>query len=191
MKKRTKGEGMLTHCSHPENIQAHFHIFADRLEGLSLASDALNQRSNSGAFRDYIRLFESAFRCPMTSLDNTLKKYLNQDMGYTRQEILSWNKLRHSLSHADKKRSETVLFSSDAFIYTPRIKQAALDVLLNKKIWGSKSILRNEIWRPSVFTTSGDKKNPTIAQAGAKLRVSSIDYFGAFEQSWDIKLKAT
>ena len=128
--------------------------FADRNEGVLLMSEGLNQTSFSGQFRDFIRLFENAFGMSTKQFKKKLLQCLNVELGYTSREIDHWVSLRDPLSHADKINSSAILYEADVAPVIWRVRQAAYDILLNKKVWGDRNSERRLIWSPDCFSTN-------------------------------------
>ena len=87
-------------------------------------------------------------------------------MGYTKSEIDKWVTLRDPLSHADKKSSATILLEADVTPIIWRVRQAAYDVLLNKKIWCDRNSERRNIWDAGCY--SSDEQNNYVIRDGAK-----------------------
>lgn len=140
--------------------------FSDREEGVLLMSEALNQSSYSGQFRDFIRLFENALARSTKQMSKKLSQCLNPEMGYTKNEIDRWVNLRDPLSHADQKESSVILYEADVAPVIWRVRQAAYDILLNKKIWNDQSSERRNIWSAGCYSTN-DLDEFTI-RVGAK-----------------------
>lgn len=138
-----------------------FSDLADRLDGLNLLSEAINHTYPENGFRDYIRLFENAFRRPATSIRKKLQQFLNPKMGYTGKEIESWLNLRHPMSHADNIKSNSIALSRDVLNKIHRIEQAAYDTLLNKKVWGTFSKERRSNWIPSCCSSGPNNLTAT------------------------------
>jgi len=132
----------------------------DRLIGVEFLAEALSQRSASGQFREYVRLFESAFG---TGKMRRLKKPLAEFLGgnnqrFTLPEVTDWlDDKRHGGTHARGSRGG-VMLESDFAPVIGRIEQAAFDVLLNKLEWGTTSVARRNVWRPQAgaLGTEGD-----------------------------------
>lgn len=128
--------------------------FKDRQEGVLLMSEAFNQTSYSGQFRDFMRLFENAFKLSTDQFSKKLSSFLNPKFGYTRQEVINWYKLRHPLSHADQKQSAAILYEADVVPVIDRVAQAAYDVFLNKALWNDSSTDRRNTWTPDRYSTN-------------------------------------
>jgi hypothetical protein len=73
--------------------------------------------------------------------------------GYTREEIQEWIAKRDPLTHADSRTAKTILFDTDVRGIIHRVEQASLDVLFNKKDWGTWSSSRRESWTPEGWTS--------------------------------------
>lgn len=115
--------------------------FHDREEGVLLMAEAFNQTSCSGQFRDFMSLFENAFKMSTDQFSKKLSGFLNPKFGYSRQEIINWYKIRHPLSHADQKQSAVILYEADVVSVIDRVAQAAYDVLLNKVSWNDSALI--------------------------------------------------
>jgi hypothetical protein len=127
---------------------------SDRLAGIALLAEAYSG-GESGQYRDFVRFFELAFRLPFTQLRKRLLRFLEPTpFGYTKPEIESWIELRHPLSHADMKKTQTIAVTHDVRRHIRRMEQVALDVLFNKASWHDPSTERRNIWMPDAYTAS-------------------------------------
>ncbi|RKQ92987.1 hypothetical protein C8N24_2844 [Solirubrobacter pauli] len=120
----------------------------DRADGLSLMVEALGQRSAMGRFREFVRLFERAFRCPPKRLADPVAAFLHSRFGYDRSELVGWfETMRDPATHADARNE--FLLEADVRPVTDRMEQAAYDVLVNKASWRSPDAERRERWCPT------------------------------------------
>jgi hypothetical protein len=134
----------------PEDVK-HLH---GRLDGVALLAEGL-AGTGTGPFRDFIRLFERAFALGGRAMVEPLANFLSASgQGYSRPEIAKWLDMRAGVTHADKRNE--ILFRGDVAWLTPRLRQAAFDVLLNKNAWRSPDLERRSTWSPAVGTSSPD-----------------------------------
>ncbi len=157
----------------------------DRQRGIALFAEALNHDSASGAYRDLVRLFENAFGMPHSQLGKKLSQFLNPKMAYSRDEIETWLAQRNGASHGEEGRTEEIIMNSDVYWFIPRMEQAALDVLFNKKNWGTNSRDRHEIWDPSSFLKEPGSHEVTLTE-GTRLTIALTDAYGVFPVSIDM-----
>ena len=152
-----------------------------RWDGAALLAEAYSHTTMSGRFREFVRLFELAFRCAFTQVDRKLAQTLLPAMGYTRQEIQKWQALRHPFTHADGRVSNELAFDPDARNIVQRMEQAAMDILFNKAEWGEWSSSRRDTWQPHAISTS--ETGGLVVRQGSKnvsLEQLMIDEFGRF-----------
>lgn len=152
----------------------------DRIEGVFLWRNAQNQDSESGKYRDYIRIFENAFELSSKQLSARLVKFIDARMNYTRREVDDWISYRDPISHADKKKSDSIAFDSDVGPFVNRMEQAAYDVIMNKNEWGSKCIARRSLWSPSMYSTGNGKTILDRSHEGKKVTSRQKDRFNAY-----------
>jgi hypothetical protein len=149
--------------------------------GGTLLAEAYAHTTLAGRFRDFVRLFELAFSRAFTQMDAKLAQTLAPGMGYTREEIRTWQALRHPFTHADGKLSSTLAFESDARKVIYRMEQAALDILFNKADWGKWSSSRRDCWRPDAMTVNSSGQL-VVRQGSSNVRIEWLlmDEFGTF-----------
>ena len=152
---------------------------SDRIDGVSLVAEANSSGSDAGRFRDYLRLFEAAFGLPATQIEKKLAQLLPPALGYTRTEIKSWIEFRNPISHADLRASPAIALSADVRRLLPRIEQAALYVLFNKKTWRDRSAETRALWIPPAVTT-GATSGMIRQGSEPTLRLEIYDEFGVF-----------
>lgn len=118
----------------------------DREEGVTFLATANSQSDSLGKFHEYIRLFENAFSASSVELAKLLFNFLSQyrDFDYTQDEIEKWMvETRDGATHADKRKK--FVLSGDLNKDIDRIKQAAYDVLFNKKEWNNQDTTRRNL----------------------------------------------
>jgi hypothetical protein len=69
-------------------------LLADRADGAALLAEALAAGHPSNAFREYVRLFERAFRAPPARLSSLLVATLDDRLDYSDEEVSEWMELR-------------------------------------------------------------------------------------------------
>jgi len=137
----------------------------NRLDGVSLLAEALSHSHPTGRFHEFLRLFERAFTRSSSRLVQPLTEFLIQaDQGFSKKEIENWVvKLRHPATHAD--RYEEFILESGIRPVVQRMKQAAYEILFNKKEWRNSTSERRKMWYPvsgtltdkmDVFLTKGE-----------------------------------
>jgi len=158
----------------------------DRVDGISLLAEAINNKHMTGRFREFIRFFERAFTKSSTKLIEPLYMFLSQNgLGYEKDEIEDWLiKIRHPATHADEK--EFFVTEPDVLPVIGRVEQAAYDVLMNKKEWRSKSFLRRNLWRAPCGSKNrqGDYQYLTRGYAYSN-KLLILDEFGVFPSALD------
>lgn len=160
----------------------------DRLNGAALIAEAYSHTTMSGRFREFVRLFELAFSRDFTQMEKKLVQPLHPALGYTQDEIRTWQALRHPFTHADGKLTKVLAFESDARGVIQRMEQAALDVLFNKSEWGVWSSKRRGGWMPTAVTV--DAAGKAVVRQNS-INVSSewilLDEFRAFPRSLEMR----
>lgn len=151
-----------------------------RWDGAALLAEAYSHAQLSGRYREFVRLFEAAFRGAFTEMDKKLVQTLMPGMGYTRAEVRGWQALRDAFSHADGKKTAEVALESDARPVFQRMEQAALDILMNKAEWGQWSSARRNIWRPDAITVDATGKGVVLQGSAPTLEWLLLDEFGVF-----------
>jgi len=168
------------------NLDEFVNHLGDRIDGISLLAEAINNRHMTGRFREFIRLFERAFTKSSTKLIEPLYKFLSQSgLGYEKEEIEDWLiKIRHPATHADEK--EFFVTEPDVFPVIGRVEQAAYDVLMNKRDWRSTSFSRRNIWRAPCGSKNrqGDYQYLTRGYAYSN-KLLILDEFGVFPSALD------
>lgn len=154
----------------------------DRLDGISLLAEALSQNTALGKFRDFIRLFERAFRTSAGKLEPLLIEFLDPKYGYTKREINHWLELRDRATHADVKPGHKLAYEKDVYQLIGRMQQAAYDTLINKEHWQANDTNRLERWAPNFGTTSTKGGLFITKGRAAALTMSILDGFGAYPQ---------
>lgn len=118
-------------------------ILAKRPIGVRLFFDGKNSKSSAKSVTEYFRVIEAGFSLRGSRLSKPLLEFLS-----TGEFLVSQNKwaetkaLRDQLSHA--YQTEQTLFETDATPHVSLFQNIAADVLVNKKIWGSKDTQRHE-----------------------------------------------
>jgi hypothetical protein len=155
---------------------------SDRSEGVTFIANAQSEGVVTGAFREYVRLFEAAFDTDkMAVLRRNLYSFLAgaQQLGYTEDEVHRWlDDFRHAVVHTRGKSGHVT--ELDLMPYIQRVEQAAYDVLFNKKDWRTQSYDRREVWTPDFGTT--DQNNSVFITQGraATLQFSIVDSLAGF-----------
>ena len=158
-------------------------MMAGREEGVQILAEAISQTSTTGKFREYIRVFERAFRLSGKQLAEPLEEFLYKRFNYSRQEIDHWLSVRDDLIHADERTSKKLAFEKDTLIIEGRVKQAAYDVLFNKKNWREKDTLRREEYLPYAGTTSTSGDVYVVRGTGLNIKTQVFDNFGSYPMS--------
>jgi hypothetical protein len=152
----------------------------DRLDGVNLLAEALAQNTALGKFRDFIRLYERAFRTPAGKLSNLMLSFLNPRFGYTTHEIDNWLDLRDRAIHADVKPERKLAYEKDVALLVSRMQQAAYDILANKKTWQHNDTERTERWIADAGTTSKLGDLYVTKGRGASIPMKILDGFGSY-----------
>ncbi len=165
--------------TYPRFIMDNEQLFSDRKEGILLLAEAIGHSSCTGTFRDLIRLFESAFSLPTKQVVKKLYQFLDPNLGYSKNEIMSWIRLRDPLSHADGRITKnTVVYESTVAPFIYRMRQAAYDVVMNKAVWANSSRTRRNIYIPGAFSQEPNKLS--VRQGAEGVRVTSYDRFNIY-----------
>lgn len=138
----------------------------DRLDGVSLMAEALASEHRSGRFREFIRVFERAFKLDPPKLAAPVAAVLDPRLKYTLAEVETWISKRDAVTHADQR--STFATEKDFFTSTHRMEQASYDVSLNKETWRNPSSARRSIWTPQVAASRTPRRcnaYPARAQA--------------------------
>jgi hypothetical protein len=122
-------------------------LFLDRLDGLSLLSEALSHQHATGRFHDLIRFFERSFNKTGNGLHNPMYQFLSgANLKFSKKEVGKWtNELRNPTTHAKDK---LFLMELDVLPFVERMELAAYDILLNKLKWNNHSSERKNSWQP-------------------------------------------
>jgi hypothetical protein len=129
------------------DVECVLQALTDRLDGVALLAEAIANDLPSSQFREFIKLFERGFGEGGHKLIRPLSAYLQSNtLRYVEEEVKNWLKIRDGLTHADKRKR--FLLGSDVAWIVNRIKQAAYDVLLNKKNWNEGDYEPRTLWRP-------------------------------------------
>ena len=168
------------------NLDEFANHLGDRIDGISLLAEAINNKHMTGRFREFIRLFERAFTKSSTKLIEPLYQFLSQNgLGYEKEEIKDWLiTIRHPATHADEK--EFFVTKPDVLPVIERVEQAAYDVLMNKSDWRSSSTSRRNIWRAPCGSKNrkGDHRYLTRGHAYSD-SLLILDEFGVFPSALD------
>lgn len=157
------------------------HSLADRLDGLELCAEAQSQHQASGKFREFVRLFERAFRVrSKRQLVEPLWVFLQgSGQGFTEAEVQDWlEKKRHPVTHAFQHGR--FLLESDIAPIIQRVEQAAYDVLFNKAQWGTKSTARRQLWSPEAGTLDSDTSLFLTQGKGTTIQFQVFDRLAGF-----------
>jgi hypothetical protein len=127
-----------------------------RKDGLALLAEALASSHATGAFHEYVRLFERAFRRPASRITDLVLATLDPALEYDRSEVAVWfDKVRDPATHADER--PTVVMAADVAPLLPRISQAAYDILFNKRDWRSDTTVRRNFCNPRAGIKKGNE----------------------------------
>lgn len=162
-------------------------LLEDRQTGLALAQAALANSSAIGRLHELFRVIENGFKLANTGLIQPLFKFLqtypNPALDYRLDEVEAWVKtVRNPATHADRRFSEQVLFDKDVAPFLPRLEQAALDTLFNKRDWHRQNARRRNGVRFATLNGPPETGAILAAARGGELRIDqSLDHFGAFQ----------
>lgn len=167
------GDVGLLEGSHVKDLQ-------DRFDGVQLLAEALNQRTHLGEYLQLIRVFERAFRLGPGALASPLADFLWRGRSaWTSDDVQRWMRPRGGAVHADRRAE--VYLSRDVRSVVSNMRDAAYDVVMNKRTWRSSDSERRDLWRPrsgssprGVFVTQGD--------LNVQLHAELVDCLGAFGQ---------
>jgi hypothetical protein len=153
----------------------------DRVDGAALLVEALANTNALGRYRELLRVFELAFGRDTYGLGRKLVQFLDPELGFSRAEIDGWLKWRDAAAHADLAKSPTIAFERDVAPFVERMQQAAIDVLMNKKVWSDFSRSRREVYRPTSAKVSarGDLRMTEGTSVDIDIRFP-LDCFGAW-----------
>jgi len=168
----------------PEVLEA----LNDRIDGVTLLAEALACQHATGRYREFIRFFERAFKLPINQLEKKLTQFLSgAGLGYGRDEVTKWIKLRDAATHADGKKTKHLVLESQVKFIVPRMEQAAYDVLFNKKNWKDSSQIRKNVWQPS-YATISDKDIRLIDGSNICFKSITFDEFKAYPKDLSFSL---
>jgi hypothetical protein len=138
----------------------------DRGDGVMLIAEALSCSHATGAFHEYMRLFERAFKKANRDLIDPLQEFLNKSKYNVKpKEAKNWiSDFRHPSIHADER--DYFHIESDIRPIIGRVKQAAFDVLLNKENWRSDDTERRSFWDPEGFINDSEGESLTVEYEG-------------------------
>lgn len=153
-------------------------IAKSRMDGVALMSEALSCDNSSAKFKEFIRVFELAFKRENRGLIKPLSKFLNNcNRNYSENEIEKWISFyRHKSIHANGSE-----FLLEAHINTiiHRVEQAAYEVLLTKTEWGNASTNRTSTWG-STDVQFKSKNNYVTRNYDIKVISVTMDERGAY-----------
>jgi hypothetical protein len=152
----------------------------DRLDGVVLLAEAFSHIQAAGKYREFVRLFETAFASSFDQLEKKLCQFLRPVFGYSRRELNDWVELRDPMTHADGKKSNVIALDADVRRVTQRMEQATLDVLFNKAEWHKMSKTRRELWKPIAYTTSKTGGGNILQGSALSLQYQMFDDFEVF-----------
>lgn len=152
----------------------------DRVVGVVLLAEAFSHTRAAGKYREFVRLFETAFASSFDQLEKKLYQFLLPVFGYSRQETHNWVELRDPMTHADGKKSDVIALDADVRRITQRMEQAALDVLFNKAEWHKMSKTRRELWKPIAYTTSKTGGGNILQGSTLSVKCQIFDDFEVF-----------
>ncbi|MGK7754387.1 hypothetical protein [Roseovarius sp. C03] len=127
-------------------IVANTEAALQRLRARPLAARLLAEaQASSNAASElvgYVRVFESAFAMKHNALKNRLHRFLKAGpLEIPKRLSDNWIQSRHKVAHA--RDADATKFSADVLASMPHCREAAFDVTVNKKSWGSESIERD------------------------------------------------
>jgi len=154
----------------------------DRLDGVASMAEANSSTTVIGEFHELMRVFERAFAVNGGGLVGPLTKFLEgaDRLGYTKSEVQTFvRETKNISSHLEAWKQRDFYLDASSRALTGRMRQAALDVLFNKRVWHNPAPARREVWRPSVGTSAPGA--PFVVEgeeAAASFEV--LDPYGAF-----------
>jgi hypothetical protein len=151
---------------------------SDRSDGTVLMAEALSQGHPSGQLHDFFRVFERAFALPARRLTQPLDAFLDDRYGCTPAELDKWIEIRDGASHADTRKQ--LVLEADVRPILARVRQAAYDVLFNKRLWRNPSPDRRELWSPSGWTAAPSGQVVMKQHSTGRLEAQLLDQFGAY-----------
>lgn len=163
----------------PDDLQQLLIKLTDRKEAVAILAEALTHSTASGEYRDLVRLFEHAFGGSHSKIDKKLYQFLNSSMSYSRKEVIHWLSMRNGISHGDSGHAEKLILESDVSKIVPRMEQAALDVIFNKRVWGVNSKQRRNFWDAKAFTNSQDHTTVQLDRE-AEITIELMDVYDVY-----------
>lgn len=160
--------------------EGRFELVHDRIDGVSLLTEALNAGSPLGQYGQLMRLFERAFHCGPGAVEGKLSTFLAGATHHNVEsnEIHDWVNARGPAIHADRR--EEFLLDSDVRPLLARMFEAGYDVLLNKTHCRSTSVERRDAWKPA--SGSADRHSGIFVTQGADASITAqlLDPFAAY-----------
>jgi hypothetical protein len=165
-------------------------LLGDRQVGAALLSEAFGNTNALGRYRDFVRVFELAFRLDPKSLAAPLAEFLDPAaLGYSEAEVSKWLRVRNAASHGDLKWPDSwIAFERDVQLFIARMEQGALDVLFNKKLWSDPSTRRRDVWYPTTATI--DPIGGLRVTEGEFTRVAVLDFAMDCFDAWPVRMSA-
>ena len=157
----------------------------DRLDGVTIMSEAISCTHLTGKLHELMRLFERAFTLSSSSLIGPLSKFLSTSkIKIDHSDVKNWIlDLRHPATHADKKK--TFVLESDVRPHIYLIEQAAFDVLFNKMHWRDTSIERRDAYIPKAGVGNDGVGFVVKDTAGLTIKGQMMDQFSAYPFNLD------
>ena len=145
-----------------------------------MLTEALNAGQTVGQFAQYWRFFERAFKGGYSRALPCLQEFLTSGTwhGFTSDEVTKWGDARNPSIHAN--RAGEVILDADVLLFLGRMREAAYDVLLNKKSWWTRDAARRDVWKPAAGSL--DALGGMFVTKGRAANLSAIitDPFGSF-----------
>lgn len=166
-------------------------ILEDRLTGVNSLAESLSTKTPVSKYKELCRFFENAFRLDFFTkcMVRPLSLFLdNFGLGYTSGEVHKWCELRGGFMHGDTKKSD-FFYERDIAKLVPRMSQAALLTLNNKKTWQSPDPEIRSNWKPS-FCVIGENSDSAQIFVGTQMKqqIGTIrDIFGSWKMRNDSK----
>jgi hypothetical protein len=153
---------------------------ADRPDGLALLAEALSDTSALGRYTQLLRLLELAFGRGIGKFNGELQRFLRGGATrhwFTAQEIQHWVDSRPRVMHADRG---PIWYQRDVALTVERLREAAVDVLFNKRNWNAPDDERRPLRVPR--RGSADQAAGFFFTSGLALKVNArvFDPFGSF-----------
>jgi len=156
-------------------------LLSTRVDGVAILAEALASRHAGNKYREFIRLFELAFKLSSSTIEKKLSQFLDEsNLGYSRDEVSTWLNFRHGSMHADGKKSTQLVLEADVIKFIPRMEQAAYDVLFNKAEWGVASKERVSNYKVPVATTNSKADLLITRGKPVHLSIQAFDEFQVY-----------